>query len=158
MPGAHVQECLKANNHSKECDCTASRPTATHLAPVDKVSKRCVKCQLLIANDGYINLLTPNAEIIWSTDPTRCEAVYAHAGIKLPPRESVDHPSHYGGKDNAYEAIKVIHAWKLGFDLGNAVKYISRAGKKDPSKEIEDLKKAIWYIESHINLLKANGS
>jgi hypothetical protein len=58
---------------------------------------------------------------------------------------SVNHPHHYGGKDNVYEAIKVIDAWGLDFVLGNAVKYISRAGKKtdDP---LEDLEKAKWYI------------
>lgn len=61
----------------------------------------------------------------------------------------VDHPEYYGG-DNVYETIKVIDAWGLDFCLGNAVKYISRAGKKDPEKAIEDLKKAIWYIEHEI--------
>lgn len=66
-------------------------------------------------------------------------------------KESVNHPDHYGGKDNAYEAIKVIMAWDLDFCLGNAVKYISRAGKKDPEKEVEDLKKAIWYLEKYIS-------
>ena len=69
--------------------------------------------------------------------------------------EHVNHPDHYGGKDNVYEAIKVIDAWCLGFSLGNSVKYISRAGKKDPNKEIEDLNKAIWYIEHHIKTLKS---
>ena len=68
--------------------------------------------------------------------------------------EQVDHPSHYGGKDNDYEAIKVIDAWDLGFSLGNTVKYISRAGKKDPTKEIEDLKKALFYLEHHIKTLE----
>ena len=72
-------------------------------------------------------------------------------------RELVNHPSHYGGENNPYEAIKVIHAWDLGFDLGNTVKYISRAGKKDPTKEIEDLEKAAWYLNSRIKLLKENG-
>ena len=38
--------------------------------------------------------------------------------------------------------------WGLGFNLGNAVKYISRAGKKDPDKYIEDLQKAVWYLNS----------
>lgn len=42
----------------------------------------------------------------------------------------VDHPRHYGGKNNLYEAIKVIEAWDLGFNLGNSIKYISRAEKK----------------------------
>lgn len=64
--------------------------------------------------------------------------------------ETVNHPPHYGGADNPYEAIKVIDAWQLGFCLGNAVKYISRAGKKDPMTEIEDLKKARWYLDHYI--------
>jgi len=71
--------------------------------------------------------------------------------------ESVDHPKHYGGADNPYEAIKVIEAWELGFNLGNTVKYISRAGKKaDPA--LQDLKKARWYLDREIaNLEKTSG-
>jgi len=69
-------------------------------------------------------------------------------------KEQVNHPKHYGGEDNIYEAIKVIDAWNLNFSLGNTVKYISRAGKKDKQKEIEDLEKALWYLEHHINTLK----
>lgn len=64
--------------------------------------------------------------------------------------DSVNHPAHYGGEDNPYEAIKVIEAWELGFNTGNAVKYISRAGKKDPAKELEDLQKAVWYLEREV--------
>jgi len=67
--------------------------------------------------------------------------------------ESVNHPSHYGG-DTVYEAIKVIEAWELDFHLGNAVKYISRAGKKDPAKELEDLHKAQWYLNRRITQLE----
>ena len=70
--------------------------------------------------------------------------------------EQVNHPNHYGGSENVYETIKVIDAWNLGFSLGNAVKYISRAGKKDPKKEIEDLEKSIFYIKHHIEQLKKN--
>jgi hypothetical protein len=68
-------------------------------------------------------------------------------------KESVNHPSHYGGKDNVYEAIKVIEAWDLGFCLGNVVKYISRAGKKS-DKNLEDLEKARWYLNREIETLK----
>jgi len=64
--------------------------------------------------------------------------------------DSVDHPKHYGGKDNPYEAIKVIEAWELGFCLGNVVKYISRAGKKSGSLFLQDLKKARWYLDREI--------
>ena len=66
-------------------------------------------------------------------------------------KEAVNHPEHYGGADNPYEAIKVIKAWNLDFCLGNTVKYISRAGKKDPKKRIEDLRKALWYLQQQIN-------
>ena len=61
----------------------------------------------------------------------------------------IDHPQHYGGKDNPYEAIKVIEAWQLGFCLGNTIKYISRAGLKDDA--ITDLKKARWYLDREIS-------
>lgn len=61
-------------------------------------------------------------------------------------KEMIDHPDHYGGKDNPYEAIKVIEAWELDFHLGNVVKYISRAGKKH-NRRTEDIKKAKWYID-----------
>lgn len=63
--------------------------------------------------------------------------------------EKINHPQHYGGANNPYEAIKVIEAWKLNFNLGNAVKYLSRAGKKDDV--VDDLKKALWYIEREIS-------
>ncbi len=64
--------------------------------------------------------------------------------------DNVDHPDHYGGKGNVYEAIKVIEAWDLDFHLGNTVKYIARAGRKDPMKEVEDLRKARWYLDRAI--------
>lgn len=67
--------------------------------------------------------------------------------------EQIDHPAHYGGAGNPYEAIKVIEAWGLGFCLGNAVKYISRAGKKGDA--IEDLKKARWYLDREISSREA---
>jgi len=68
-------------------------------------------------------------------------------------KENVDHPDHYGG-DSTYEAIRVIKAWNLNFNLGNAVKYICRAGKKPGSDAIEDLEKARWYIERQISTMK----
>lgn len=62
--------------------------------------------------------------------------------------DPVNHPSHY--TDGKIEVIDFIEDKKLGFHLGNAVKYISRAGKKDPAKTVEDLEKAIWYIKRFI--------
>lgn len=70
-------------------------------------------------------------------------------------KEMVNHPDHYQfGKNNEYEAIKVIEAWGLDFHLGNTVKYISRAGIKDRDKEIEDLKKAMFYLQRKIDNLE----
>ena len=62
---------------------------------------------------------------------------------------SVDHPAHYGGLSDPYEAIKVIEAWQLNFNLGNVLKYIRR------TKSIEDLEKARWYLDREIANRKA---
>ena len=67
-------------------------------------------------------------------------------------RSNVDHPSLYL-KDSGHEVIDVIEAWGLNFNLGNAIKYIARAGKKDPKKYKEDLNKAVWYINNQISKL-----
>lgn len=77
-----------------------------------------------------------------------------YASCRFSKKESVNHPDHYGG-DTVYEVIKVLEAWNLGFHLSTAIKYLPRAGKKDPAKEIEDLKKAVWYITRKITLLES---
>jgi hypothetical protein len=70
--------------------------------------------------------------------------------------DSISHPSHYNS--GKFEAIEVIEDWNLGFNLGNTVKYLSRAGKKDPAKHLEDLKKGAWYLAREIsNLEKKQG-
>ena len=61
--------------------------------------------------------------------------------------EKVNHPNHYNA--GKIEVIDFIEDQKLGFHLGNAIKYICRAGKKDPKKIMEDLDKAIWYINRY---------
>jgi len=70
--------------------------------------------------------------------------------------EMVNHPSHYGGEENPYEVIKVCEAWELDKDayLFNVVKYVARAGKKDSNKELEDLKKALFYLDRKIQNLE----
>ena len=61
--------------------------------------------------------------------------------------DNVNHPAHY----TAYQGIEVIQLTEqMNFCRGNAVKYIARAGLKDPDKEVEDLRKAIWYLEREI--------
>ena len=61
---------------------------------------------------------------------------------------NINHPKYYGGEDNPLEVIKIIEYYKLGFNLGNVLKYILRAGRKGRrSSRLEDLKKAKHYLE-----------
>lgn len=65
--------------------------------------------------------------------------------------EKVNHPEHYNkGK---IEVIDYIEDQDMNFNLGNAIKYISRAGLKNKSTTVEDLEKARWYIQREIDRL-----
>lgn len=68
--------------------------------------------------------------------------------------DPVNHPSHY--TDGQYEVIDFIEATdsQRSFYIGNAIKYIARAGKKDPGKKKEDLEKAIWYVKRYLQWSK----
>ena len=68
------------------------------------------------------------------------------------PFDIVQRPIHYNY--SKLEPITVVEAWNLSFCLGNVVKYVARAGKKDPSKVVEDLEKARWYLDREISRLK----
>lgn len=65
--------------------------------------------------------------------------------------DNVNNPAHY--TDGNIEVIDFIEDKKLGFHLGNTVKYVARAGKKDPAKKLEDLQKARWYLDREISNL-----
>ena len=65
-----------------------------------------------------------------------------------PNLDPVNHPTHY--KVGGIETIDFIEAKKLNYHLGNAVKYITRAGVKNKEKEAEDIQKAIWYLNRHL--------
>jgi len=78
---------------------------------------------------------------------------------KIMDKEMVNHPEHYQfGDDKTYEVVNVCEAWGLDKDayIFNVVKYVARAGKKDSDKELQDLKKALWYLERKINNLEKN--
>ena len=75
-------------------------------------------------------------------------------------KDNVNHPSHYTNHPSKIECIEITKHYD--FTIGNAIKYLWRAGLKqeqgmeDKKKEIEDLKKAIWYIETKIKMLEDN--
>lgn len=130
-----------------------------HLMLGKDASKVCVLCKeildpafhyIVYSRSDYDNKqkYAVCTTIKYSELPYRCSI--------MSNREAVNHPAHYGGESDPYEAIKVIEAWSLGFCLGNAVKYISRAGKKDPTKTIEDLKKSRWYLDREIARLESS--
>lgn len=70
-------------------------------------------------------------------------------------REVVNHPSHYNADPSGIECIEIVR--HRNFNIGNAIKYLWRAGLKDGNKDVQDLKKAIWYIEDEIKRLE-NGN
>jgi polyhydroxyalkanoate synthesis regulator phasin len=84
-------------------------------------------------------------------EPPKNEVEKAPAETK---NERVNHPTHYNtGK---FEVIDVIEDWRLGFNLGNVVKYVARAEHKGNSQD--DLEKALWYIQREIDLRKSRTS
>lgn len=66
--------------------------------------------------------------------------------------DPVNHPSHY--TDGSIEVMDFIEDKKLNFARGNVIKYVSRAGKKDKDKELEDLRKSSWYLNREIQRLE----
>ena len=69
--------------------------------------------------------------------------------------DPVNHPAHY--TYGSIEVIDVIEGLRLPFHLGNAVKYIARAGRKDKSRTVEDLRKAQWYLSRYIAYIEKQG-
>jgi hypothetical protein len=82
--------------------------------------------------DGYV--LDAGEE--WATEPAN---------------DDVNHPSHY----TSYKGIEVIQLTEqMNFNRGNAVKYTARAGLKNPDTEVQDLEKAVWYLQREIQRIK----
>ncbi len=73
--------------------------------------------------------------------------------IMIESNEEVNHPKHYN--QGNIEVIEAIEDWHLDFHRGSAIKYIARAGRKDPDKLVQDLEKAIWYLKRKIEIISA---
>ncbi len=158
--GTHSVSCAKAQDHARICNCgLTSAKSDTEVALNPNLERGELRCNAWF----YPGHFTWDIQLHSKPGGHRCALNANHhgphelAGPWAASQEHIDHPNHYGGKDNIYEAIKVIAAWKLGFLLGNAVKYISRAGKKDPAKLVEDLKKSRWYLDDAIARLERGG-
>jgi len=69
--------------------------------------------------------------------------------------DEINHPAHYTAGD--IEVIDFLEAWDFPFHLANAIKYISRAGRKEKNSLVTDLKKAVWYINRYISYIEKGG-
>jgi hypothetical protein len=108
-----------------------------------------------------IEILTGDALLEFGLPPEPEDFGDVYVGQPDDDTDHVDNPQHYGGRDNAYEAIKVMLAWHgpaatRWFCQLNAEKYLSRAGKKGPdsTKCVEDLRKAGWYAIAAADILE----
>ena len=96
-----------------------------------------------------------NKKLTVTDKPINYDEIFSPEDIVGHP-EMINHPKHYGGEENPYEAIKIIEALNLNFNLGNCLKYICRLGKKpsgslsNDEKTLEDLKKAAWYMQREV--------
>lgn len=73
--------------------------------------------------------------------------------VPPPTPDPVEHPAHYTSHPSGVECIEITR--HMSFNLGNAMKYIWRAGLKDSTKTIQDLRKAAFYIEDEIKRLNS---
>jgi len=126
-------------------------------------SMKCIRCEqvsVMVGPSGVCRFCT-DAEAVPSPSVTHAAALdQFRRALDVPPMspsDPVNHPAHYRTAAGI-ESIDVIEAFGLGFRAGNAVKYILRAGKKDPKKHIEDLEKAAWYVAREIAALKRGGA
>lgn len=123
----------------------------------------CVECRRPIEpyySACYCNLSTPEGR--YSEEDAELASRFDNIDVKKRLDDlletllnTVNHPAHYN--DGKIEVIEFIEDKALGFHLGNAIKYIARAGKKDPAKLTEDLEKAIWYVKRFIEIQKEIG-
>ena len=93
-----------------------------------------------------------DTSIVKATCPTAKEIDWQKRLVSL---DGGPRPEYYGGKDNPYEVFRVLEAWELDNDfyLGNVIKYLARAGKKNKSTKKEDLQKALIYLQRRIDNL-----
>ncbi len=107
-------------------------------------------------NDTHVNLAFTDEGNSWRhvAKPESLEEKLAR--VAAIPSDPVNHPPHYAGSE--IEVWDAIEAWGLTWPLGNAVKYIARAGKKDPAKLVEDLEKARRCIDRELTLIARRGA
>jgi hypothetical protein len=124
---------------------------------MEKLNLYCgnTKCRECILNDSKLGFKTTCVGDRFCPDFLKSDLEDLKKAVEIIEKtvnDPVNRPSHY--TDGKIEVIEFIEDKKLGFCLGNAIKYIARAGKKNPDKTIEDINKAIWYLNRYIKELE----
>lgn len=102
----------------------------------------CVTFNKWVSQDTF-----KEGELVFSTNGNEHRFVFPPMASEDP----VNNPAHY---TKGIQPIEAIESWKLGYNLGNVIKYVARADHK--GKRIEDLKKARWYLDREINNNESN--
>lgn len=145
---------------------------------VPYVNRACQICNLSEGGFAHAPQACPNCKVVWPEnliersphdgrpDPWRWpsaeeqRARLESLGVPVAAKEAIDHPAHYGGKDDPFETIKVLESWLPRLPLNavqgalmfNVIKYLSRAGVKGDL--LEDCEKAAWYLARLIENLE----
>ena len=96
-------------------------------------------------NDQYAEIEHVRQNVFKATD-------FGVSGLPEFKHDFVNHPKHYCDHPSGIECIEITR--HHDFAIGNAIKYLWRAGLKDSDNEIQDLKKAVWYIQDKIAQLE----
>lgn len=99
-----------------------------------------------VFGEAMTELTWPEVQNLWEL-----EVSASHPKKRKP--DAVNHPSHY--TFGSIEVIDVLDDWKLSYNRSCVIKYVARAGRKDPNKELEDLRKAQWYLNREIAKLES---
>lgn len=110
--------------------------------------KETTRSAFSLAFDAWNQGQPELTELMKMIEKLNCSLLEGKVPMSTDKKDEVNHPAHYAF--SSIEPIAAIDAWELGFALGNTVKYIARAGRKDPAKTLEDLKKARFYLDWEI--------
>lgn len=134
------------------CDAFIDDPCEVHRAENEAQNRRLAEGARVATPQGAEVVVGGEGDSVYTESPDGTPHVWpGDVVVEVHDLDdAVDHPAHYGGADDPYEAIKVIEAWGLGFNLGNAVKYLARAGRKPGEARRKDLAKAAWYLAREI--------
>lgn len=127
----------------------------TNAKSIMNVALRCVDCYCLVKIQAVGEMATNQIEN--QLDHFVCpDCRKKHDAKTKDKASSVDHPPHYTDHPSGIECIDIVR--HMNFNIGNAIKYLWRHGKKEKDKTIEDLQKAIFYIEDEIKKIETSSN